>query len=394
MKSPKLSRSPTATKPPGRARVRGLGSKLKTFALALAGIAVALLLSESLVRWIRPQQLILIRPDIWQPHDGLGWVMAPNLKTRVNTGEGQVCLRTDESGWRVPCEPSKSGGPEVLVLGDSFVVALQVEAEEVFTHLLGERLTRRRAERIHTVSAAVAGWGPSHYLIAANQELMKKEFRAILVAVFLGNDLEVTRHSRFPPRVATVRHAFHWPTEFSRREIVSGLLYPTNNWLEQRSHLFLLFRTSAWHLLMRAGLSARRFPTACLITERESERWRVTAEALRDIDGLARANDIPILFLLIPGAYQVDTDLGLKYASALGLSPSEIDLDQPSKRLLEEPALEDLEVIDATTSMRKALQESGEPLHGAIDTHLSRAGHRFLADLVAARLEELLQEGR
>src|SRR6266480_6773533 len=71
--------------------------------LLISGIAlgVALGLAEWLVRRVAPQQLILLRPDVWQPADSLGWVNQPNVNTMINTGDRTVRLMTDRDGFRV-----------------------------------------------------------------------------------------------------------------------------------------------------------------------------------------------------------------------------------------------------------------------------------------------------
>ena len=79
--------------------------KLKTWVvqlfLILLSVLITLLILEGLVRSFKPQQLILIRPDIWIPVEGVGWKMAPNVDTLINTGERDVWLITDQNGYRV-----------------------------------------------------------------------------------------------------------------------------------------------------------------------------------------------------------------------------------------------------------------------------------------------------
>ncbi len=41
-------------------------------ALGIASLLITLLADEALTRIVAPQQLILIRPDIWQPADTVG----------------------------------------------------------------------------------------------------------------------------------------------------------------------------------------------------------------------------------------------------------------------------------------------------------------------------------
>src|SRR4051812_13500318 len=91
-------------------------------------ICIALVGAELAVRLLVPQQLILKRTDIWQPADTLGWTHLPNVNTTVNTGERAVHFRTDADGYRVArAGRRESANRTVLLLGDSFMEALQVE---------------------------------------------------------------------------------------------------------------------------------------------------------------------------------------------------------------------------------------------------------------------------
>ncbi len=64
----------------GMGAVRRAGLR---FCLSVGGMTVALLLAELLVGFLAPQQLVLIRPDIWYGIDGVGWRMRANLDTHL-----------------------------------------------------------------------------------------------------------------------------------------------------------------------------------------------------------------------------------------------------------------------------------------------------------------------
>ena len=89
------------------------------------------------MRIVAPQPLVQIRPDIWMPVDGLGYQLAPNLDTTINTGEGSVRLLTDEKGHRIGLQGPPNGERKILAVGDSFLEGLQVEYEELVTTRLG-----------------------------------------------------------------------------------------------------------------------------------------------------------------------------------------------------------------------------------------------------------------
>jgi hypothetical protein len=105
-------------------------------ALVLVSLVLACLAAEVLVRIVEPQQLIVDRPDIWQPRDTVGWEHRPNVQTTVNTGEGFVHFRTDAEGFRIGRAGRVEGDRQVLLIGDSFMEALQVEYEQSLAGLM------------------------------------------------------------------------------------------------------------------------------------------------------------------------------------------------------------------------------------------------------------------
>ncbi len=384
MKLPRR-KPPTATA--GAARAAGRSRRWAgNLGLLTLSTALALLAAEGVVQGLLPQQPILIRPDVWQPHDGLGWVQAPNLDTRINTGEREVRLLTDAAGHRIGPDPRPEATYRVLALGDSYQAALQVEHEQTFTALLERRLTRDLGAPVEVVNAAVAGWGPSHYLLKARSELARRRYDLVVVFFYLGNDVEKRRIERFGPKTSTVHHRFRWPRQAARKEIVESLLYPVNDFLETRSHLFLLFRNRLWFVLRRAGLSARHFPPVLLKEEADAERWQVSADVCRSIADESAERGVPVAFVLVPGICEVDRQIAEITARAAGYEPQEIDPDQPSRRMTRELESLGLTVVDTTPALRAAHAAGRRDLFGRVDVHLDVGGHRAVADTVVPHL--------
>ena len=70
---------------------------------------------------------------------------------------GLVQFVRDE-GYRTPKGEACRGLPD-LVLGDSFMEALQVPFEESFPYLLGTGLRQATGKQVEVINAAVGGWG-------------------------------------------------------------------------------------------------------------------------------------------------------------------------------------------------------------------------------------------
>ncbi|MBX3469140.1 MAG: hypothetical protein KF878_19890 [Planctomycetes bacterium] len=352
-----------------------------------------MLLAELFTRALLPQQLILVRPDLWAPDDGLGWRNAPLLDTRVNTGDREVRLVTDARGHRVAPAPAPAPpGRRVLALGDSFLVAMQVEHEDTFAARLERSLSGAAGAPVTVTNTGVSGWAPSQYLLEARRELARERPDLVLVCLFLGNDIEDQRVDHYPARERRER-SLRLPRGLARRELIDAIAYPVNDWLETRSHLFALLKQRGTFLLMRLGLSARRFPDVCMRREASSTRWAVTADLCAELAALAAAHGAPTLWLLLPGIYQADPTIAARYTAALGHAEQELAPDQAARIMSAELTARGLRVLDATPALRAACAEGAADVYGLVDTHLGREGHRRVADLLHGPVLELLERG-
>jgi hypothetical protein len=352
-------------------------------ALILASLGLACFLGELAVRIIAPQQLIVKRPDIWQPVDTLGWTHRLDVNTTINTGERTVHVFTDQDGFRVGRAGRTEGKRRILLLGDSFMEALQVEYEQSLAGLLEARVGAHLGETVAVRNTGVGGWDPPQYLMEARREIGRERFDLVLVSVYLGNDVVARRVERYPagPPVDAPFHRLRLPRRLTHAELVDAVFYPINDFLKARSHLFVLLKKQASTLRMRLGLTADYFPDDLLRREASSPRWAVTAQICRDIRDLASVHGVPSVFFLIPAPYQVDTAAFYRALKGFRIDQTAVDLEQPERLLSSAMAVYRLDVVDVLPDFRRA-ERSGSHLYGSVDPHLSPEGHDVLERLV------------
>ena len=359
--------------------------------LLLAAFAVACGLGEGLVRFAAPQQLILIRPDVWRAVDTVGWEFRPNLHTTLNWGERTVHVVTDQDGFRVGSSGRASARTRLLIIGDSFMAALQVEYEQSLAGLLQARLPERLGRPVAVWNAGQAGWDPPQYFFQTRDLLARGDsFDLIVVSVYLGNDVVLRRPDRIPPRTPEEIHHFRLPRRLGWGEFVDGLLRPINDYLKTRSQLYILLKTSLHSTLMRLGLTADYFPDEFLRRDATSPRWDVTAGICRDMALLAGRHHIPILFVLVPAPYQADPAVFKEYLRGFHIDSSTVDLDQPNRLLGARLVAYGLNVIDAVPHLRAVQEGTSQKLYGSIDRHLSAAGHEVLEELLEPTVVAML----
>jgi len=356
--------------------------------LLLMGTAAALGFGELLVRLVAPQQLILFRPDIWRPLDSLGWAQRENLLTQVNTGDRTVTLATDSSGFRIAPAGRPEGRYHILLLGDSFMQALQVEYDQSLAGLVERCFAPRTGQTAAVWNTGVGGWDPPQYYLQARSELNSAPFDLVVVAVFLGNDV-VTRRQLFRPREPDPLRVLRLPRHLTWREFIDAVLAPINDGLETRSHLFIFLKDRFQGVLMQAGLTALEIPTELRRDQAVAPRWRLTGDILADIDSLAKSRGIPTLFVLIPSIEQVDPAALQLRLKAFRVDPSSLDLDQPDRLLAAELSRHGLRYVSLLAPFRAA-QARGVSLYGRVDPHLDAEGHRLLWSTVGPTMARAL----
>jgi lysophospholipase L1-like esterase len=378
-------------------RAQRLRRLLKTaflnLVLLLTSLVAALGAGELVVRKAAPQQLILLRPDMWQPADSIGWLPHANVRTTVNTGEGTVQYITDGESFRVSKSGRVEADTEILLLGDSFMEALQVEYEESLAGLIEAHALEAFGRRVAVRNAAVSGWDPPQYRMRARRLLENKRYAAVVVAVFTGNDI-INRPMKYvPPRAPARRASLRLPTHLSRRELNASLAQPLNDFLEVRSHLFVFLKTKLRWIAVRSRLVDAYFPQVMLRQERESVRWKVTTDILAELAALARDKGIPILFLLLPNSLQVQQEKLDGVLVELGLDPASVDADQPNRLLGQRLTERGLLTLDALPYLRAAAGK-GPSLYGQVDAHLSGPGHEVLWAAIQPSLTQMLRPDR
>ena len=373
-----------------RARVSTYAGRLL---LLVLGSSLALLLAEGLVRWVAPQQLIRLRPELWEPVEGLGWRLRPGVKLRVNTGEREVEVLTDQLGHRVGglSPPTSEVEFRILALGDSFLEALQVDYGATFVDRLQRALYTLGASTAIT-NAGVSKWGPSQYLMQAELEFSRRNYDLVLVFLYLGNDIQSEHPEFYSARHPLDSSRFRFPEELNRPAIQYAVLSPLNRMLATRSQLFVLAKSRSRILLSRIGIGANLLPESMLRSSMNSPRWEATAEVCRTISELANSKGSQALFVLLPAVYQVRPRILASYAQASQLPEEAIDARQPARLMFR--ALDDrgLLVLDLSPQFRSFVPFSRyEDLYGTLDAHLSPHGHQVVADELVSPVLKLLQ---
>jgi len=146
--------------------------------LSLLGVELAL-------RQFYPQQL-----GVWYNTRDKMVIHPPNLKVYLSPFNQEVRFNSFGMRDREHTVDKEEGTFRILLLGDSFMEALQVPFVESFPKLLETRLQHSMPQVVEVINSAVSGWATDDQLAYLTRYGVKYKPDLILVAMTIHNDLQ------------------------------------------------------------------------------------------------------------------------------------------------------------------------------------------------------------
>ena len=354
-------------------------SWLARLALVGCGLLLGLVAAEGAARLMEPDGAAeLLFPSTDNTPEGLyvnsrRHVAVAQPGFTGTTGAG-VSVRVNAQGLRGPELADRSEAQRWLVLGDSFVMALQVPESETFM----ERLSARTG--VGFLNAGVDGYSTFQATTRMADLVRPTGAAGVVVVFFLGNDLSDNEHhrqmlheaARLPDGVPIIQ-----PTPPLAHRMLGG-------WSRVYGHYSVWARRQAIH----AG------------HDPQSHRWRgelahfhrsgakdlqrslsTTARAITELRDTARRLGVPLMVAVAPPAFAVHTERAAPTLSLVGLDPDGADLQAPDRAILQLLSRSGIASCDLGAPLRAAAES--EAVYLTFDGHWNAAGHRVVADALA-----------
>jgi lysophospholipase L1-like esterase len=279
----------------------------------------------------------------------LGWRLLPDVTKKDPSWCAEVAARTNRRGWRDDDHAlaKPPGMRRIVALGDSQVFGQAVDFGDRFSEVLEELI-----ERCEVINLGVPGWGTDQELIAWRVEGVRYDPEVVVLVAYLGNDLN------------DIRNEYHWrwPKPWFRLEEGRLELVPPEPDLGVRIRSASYVGEMISRVLTRPGADSRAAPPW-----READTLPLFCSLIEQLRSEVRARDAHLLTVLL-------------YSRRETVWRREIE-----DRVLAALAPRDLSVLDALPALVAAYQDGRDPWFQT-DNHLNPAGHRLLAELIAARL--------
>lgn len=377
--------------------------------MGLGGVCVGLFLAEVLSRLLEPENHV--QGDVRPIADAeLGWLPRPGRLT-LTTPEYSAVYEVNtlglNDGPREPC--AAESRMRLLALGDSHTFAAGVSWSEAWPHVLEERLFEGDARAGAVFNAAVSGYSLGQSLLRMRRLLPVLEPQWVLLGVSMATDL----YDLIPPsRGGFVFLADRGRAYFDldadgtlveRRELVgraglSAEVGQTAGSLRVRSwldRLSLYRRLKSTTVAMRlSGLwpfDAPLWPGPDTAMRRrldggEAYRWALAGALLRRTAREASEAGARLLVVNIPYLPQVYDEV---WQASFGRRPEEYDRWIAGERLAALCGDSGIAFVETTRRFVEEARRRGSWLHHRQDRHPTAAGHRLIAEEVAATLLRL-----
>jgi lysophospholipase L1-like esterase len=358
--------------------------------LALTAVLGTLGIVEGTLRLTWKAERVTIRHD-----DLLGFGGRPHaetLWTREMAGRPRT-VRLNAGGFHDhERAPTPSPGTRRLVLvGDSFLEAYQVDIDSSYAQRLARRLSTA-ARPVEAVNLGVHGYGLGTYVLQVEQRLPAWQADGVVLSLFLGNDL----HDNFTPVASPAVPRFH----LDGADLAYLPVPPAGPRVWLRDHVlarsvlvrFLWMRViktnrGAMDLARQAGMVS----TPDLEGDaggRTEEIVEVGQRLLRRLHAALGRQQTPWFVLVLPDPFRVHDLVRLRTDGAPAPDEERAAIDAgvlAELRRLGVPHLYPLERF-----VEAGRRDDGVYRNGF--GHLTDEAHGVVADLLAAPIEDLLAE--
>ncbi len=360
-------------KPPKSWGINGL--------LAIASLVGAFAATEVVVRLVAPQ------PTGLSHQDRYGLPMHYPRITRYLPQFGHS-VTFNAAGMRdvEHTERKPAGTFRILLLGDSFMEALQVPLDSSLPRLLERQLAEQTGKRIEVVNGGVSGWSTDDELRYLTSYGLKYQPDLVVVAMTLHNDLsENMRETWHTMREGALVEQPRQPMSFLRYKVVELKAYIATRF--QTYQLWRRFRhrgeiRQAGRQLNAYVVELFRDPTP----EPIRHGFEFAELLLAEMDAITRAHGAKLVLVLLPLQVQLSDSSFSAFVQRGGVERTAMSIEQPQREVT---AIADglgIPVIDLLPGFRRWTADSLGELYLNWDGHWNEAGHRLAASIVTAGL--------
>jgi hypothetical protein len=372
--------------------------------LLLGSCVVAFAVAEVALRIVRPVSTVVYRLDA-----DLGYRLEANQETRAVSQDYDAVIRTNSAGFHdvehALAKPSDVY--RIVVLGDSFVEALQLGTEDGFTQQLERRVQAwTSGKRVEVINLGISGTGPAQYYRMLELQGLKYQPDLVIMALVPDSDF---RDSYQPLGGAISKPYYRIEEDNSLRLIPPRVSDQTASvrFLLQKSAFLQIVRKAVASLpvegwLGQVGLlapfggvkvqdSPLTLPPDWFVYVAEppvswQEAYRVTLRMVEEAANLANRHQARFLVMTIGSTATIEDRWGEALAPYPDAGRVRWEFDRPERAIAALGERVGFDVISLVEPFRQSYAVHRASHSWAHDGHWNARGHRLAAEVVDAAL--------
>lgn len=339
----------------------------------------------------------------WHYHPVLGWTQTPNTRYQYVVSGEPVSVEFNSMGLRDVERPVANPAKRrrILVVGDSFSEAVEVNLQDTFHSRLQQMLNKKSGYEWEVINLGVGDFGNVQELIALREYGLAYKPEIVIFQIFPLNDIcnnsielyGLCKSPNDPYRPYLVEHNGKLTTtsaqplrNFLRRHLFTygvleraflTYLFPPQDPVDEdyrKNRMIEMGYEPADPLLMTYMAEEEQIPPV-------ADGWRVFEKVLDEMDRLCKKQKACLIPLVIP--FEARVGPGWQ-EFALGVPALEMIQDYPEQRILDRCVRRGLEPI----LMREIFEENLELFFPTRGGHLNPEAHRMVAERICRYLND------
>ncbi|HAJ79849.1 MAG TPA: hypothetical protein DCO75_08760 [Fibrobacteres bacterium] len=348
-------------------------------------------------------RLFNIEPGIFsQPDPLLGVTLIPGAKYQNNSegfSKGTINshgLRDKEHSYSKPDNTFR-----IVILGDSFTEALQVDIDSAYHQHLSRLLNLTNTKKYEIIAMGRSGMGTLEELLWYQREGRKYHPDIVVCAFYIGNDFRDNSrrlsnvHKRtilkpFLNQDGSIDNSFIKTREYRFRKTITPILRFS------RFFTFIMRKIELIQQSKKKQNSIPEFPLDLYILKKNydivwQQALETTAQILRTFNTEVQKDSAKFIVIGIPDSYQIN---GATPLSQYSSSPIDIDLNKPDSVLSDIATVNGFQYIPLFDCFKTAFEKTGIYYYGfgkMLGTgHWNEHGHALAAQCIDNALQKIL----
>jgi hypothetical protein len=326
-----------------------------------------------------------------------GWIKTNEFTTHVKISP--LGLRDRRTSYHKP-----PGVYRILLLGDSFVEAVQVPTHDSVAERLERALSQRMGGPVEVINAGVAAYGTGQELLLLEQEGFKYQPDLVALVFFVGNDV-ANNNYRLElwdnDLKLALKPYFDLQRDGSLR-LIPGPPPPLRSGpVETLRHCCMLFNVVESGVVHKLGredprerleaIGGPRTPLRGLYdTQPEDEwlrAWKISEALLARVRDRAAGIGAPLVIVGAPESRVLEPDLWRREVAGGRLEAGRLTISAPTDRLGAITRRLNVLFVDLLPAFEHAGAAGGGPFYYDFNKHWTAAGHAVAASAIADALQ-------